>query len=138
MDESERPTLPTRLLIRMRRNRLGLTQLKLAETVGVSTRTVIRWENGGGLPDEKARASLARVLGGAPADYTAVDEALTPDVERLAERLRKANREISDLQAALAAANEMLERYPDLAQRLADLELIIAEFQRDQRARPTP
>lgn len=36
--------------IRLTRKRLGLTQEELAKRLGVSTRTVQNWENGGAIP----------------------------------------------------------------------------------------
>ena len=59
---------------RLRRYRKdkGLTQQELADRVGVSNKTVSRWESGGGYPDVSMLVPLARALG------VAVDDLLDP------------------------------------------------------------
>lgn len=49
--------------IRHHRKRLGLTQLELAERVGVSVQAVSKWETNTGLPDISMAVPLARALG---------------------------------------------------------------------------
>lgn len=49
--------------IRLTRKRLGLTQEDLAKRLGVSTRTVQNWEQGGAIPATSQRA-LERLLAG--------------------------------------------------------------------------
>lgn len=49
--------------IRLTRKRLGLTQEDLAKRLGVSTRTVQNWEQGGVIPATSQRA-LERLLSG--------------------------------------------------------------------------
>lgn len=45
------------------RNNLGLTQLELANKIGVTDRAVSKWENGRGLPDASYMVELCDVLG---------------------------------------------------------------------------
>ena len=49
--------------IRYHRKRLSLTQLELAERVGVSVQAVSKWETNTGLPDITVAVPLARALG---------------------------------------------------------------------------
>lgn len=49
--------------IRYHRKKLGLTQAKLAERIGVSSQAVSKWENNVGLPDITMAVPLARALG---------------------------------------------------------------------------
>ncbi len=63
-------------LIRGRREGLGLTQVDLAELIGVSRNSIGRWESGRGTgkrneggPTAPNRKKLAFVLGGEPSDY---------------------------------------------------------------------
>ena len=49
-------------LRRYRRDK-GLTQQELADQIGVSNKTVSRWESGGGYPDVSMLVPLARALG---------------------------------------------------------------------------
>ena len=49
--------------IRHHRKRLGLTQLELAERVGVSVQAISKWEMNTGLPDISMAVPLARALG---------------------------------------------------------------------------
>ena len=46
-----------------RRKRMGLTQEKLAERLGVSKSAVAKWETDGGLPDRDNLRKLSEVLG---------------------------------------------------------------------------
>lgn len=48
--------------IGMLRKKKGLTQVKLGEVIGVSDKTISKWENGDGLPDVGILASLASAL----------------------------------------------------------------------------
>lgn len=50
--------------IRDQRKRLGLTQEELAKRLGVSTRTVQNWEQGGVVP-ATSKDALERLFGGA-------------------------------------------------------------------------
>lgn len=70
--------------IRDARKAAGITsQKKLADKVGVTERTVKRWEAGKNLPDEQNRRDLARVLGGSADEWLGVRgvarPALTPN-----------------------------------------------------------
>lgn len=49
--------------LRRYRKEKGLTQQELADRVGVSNKTVSRWESGGGYPDVSMLVPLARTLG---------------------------------------------------------------------------
>lgn len=49
--------------IRHHRKRLGLTQLELAERIGVSVQAISKWETNTGLPDISMAVPLARALG---------------------------------------------------------------------------
>ena len=53
----------TGALIRALRTRQGLTQLQLAESLGVSDKAVSKWERGGGAPDIATLPALAAALG---------------------------------------------------------------------------
>src|SRR5579859_3300724 len=55
-------------LLRERRAALGLSQEALAEAIGVSSRSVNRWEQGGAVPHPDYRRRLAHVLGIDPAE----------------------------------------------------------------------
>ena len=56
-------TYVTGATIRQLRETRGLTQADLAETIGVSSKTVSKWETGKGLPDISLLQSLAQALG---------------------------------------------------------------------------
>ena len=45
------------------RKERGLTQTALAEMLGISNRTVSKWENGDGLPDISLLPSIAKTFG---------------------------------------------------------------------------
>ena len=53
----------TGALIRQLRQERGLTQLKLAEQIGVSDKAVSKWERGFGCPDVSLLTTLAQALG---------------------------------------------------------------------------
>lgn len=55
-------------LIRRHRVERGLTQAALAKKVGVSVRTVQKWETGAQRPKNSNLLRLARILGLDPAD----------------------------------------------------------------------
>lgn len=55
--------IKTGSLIRSLRLRQGMTQLALAERLGVSGKAVSKWECGGGVPDIALLPALAEVLG---------------------------------------------------------------------------
>lgn len=48
--------------IMQERKRLGLTQLKLAELIFVSEKTISKWENGKGIPDTNSLAKLCEIF----------------------------------------------------------------------------
>ena len=50
-------------LIRRSRESLGLTQVELAEQIGVTDKAVSKWERGAGCPDLSLVADVSRVLG---------------------------------------------------------------------------
>lgn len=50
-------------LIRSLREERGLTQLQLAQLVGVGDKAVSKWERGGGCPDVSLLPALAAELG---------------------------------------------------------------------------
>lgn len=56
-----------KLIRRLRRER-GLTQVRLAEELGVSDKAVSKWERGGGFPDVSLLGDLSKALGVDPAD----------------------------------------------------------------------
>jgi transcriptional regulator with XRE-family HTH domain len=61
------------------RRLLGLTQVQLAERVGVSEQTIVAWERGATtLPQPERLATLARALGLEIRDLVALDAADTP------------------------------------------------------------
>ena len=83
--------------IRTARKAAGYTsQLKLANAVGVSERTVKRWEAGTHVPEEDNRRDLARVLGGSADEWLGVRQPATPRLT------------LSAIQAELAAVDETL------------------------------
>ena len=45
------------------RKEKGLTQKQLADEIGVSDKTISKWENGRGMPDTSIMPELCRVLG---------------------------------------------------------------------------
>jgi len=49
-------------LLRVRRERLGLSQEALAEAVGVAVRSVNRWEHDDAQPHPRHRDRLAQIL----------------------------------------------------------------------------
>jgi transcriptional regulator with XRE-family HTH domain len=70
--------------IREQRKRLGMTQEELAKRLGVSTRTVQNWEQGGVVP-ATSKDAIMRVLGGEEEkrDWDAVVSRLDRIVELL-------------------------------------------------------
>ena len=56
-------TYVTGTAIRQRREERNLTQAELAEKIGVSSKTVSKWETGKGLPDISLLQPLAQALG---------------------------------------------------------------------------
>ena len=56
-------TYVTGVTIRQLREERGLTQAELAERIGVSSKTVSKWETAKGLPDISLLQSLAKALG---------------------------------------------------------------------------
>ena len=56
-------TYVTGITIRQLREKQHLTQLELAERIGVSSKTVSKWETGKGLPDISLLQPLAQALG---------------------------------------------------------------------------
>lgn len=61
------------------RKEKGLTQAELSERLGISNRTVSKWENGDGLPDIAMLPELSKQLG------ITVDELLSAEKKELAE-----------------------------------------------------
>ena len=55
--------MTTGAIIQRERARLGLSQEKLAELVGVSRQAVSKWELGDAMPDTDKLVPLARALG---------------------------------------------------------------------------
>ena len=55
--------MKTGMLIRMLRQRRQMTQLQLAERIGVSDKAVSRWERGRGAPDISLLPALSEALG---------------------------------------------------------------------------
>lgn len=64
-------------LIRSLREERGLTQLQLAQLVGVGDKAVSKWERGGGCPDVSLLPALAAELG-CPVE-TLLAGSLSPD-----------------------------------------------------------
>ena len=56
-------TYVTGTTIKKLRESKGLTQLQLAEIIGVSSKTVSKWETGKGLPDISLVEPLSQALG---------------------------------------------------------------------------
>ena len=71
-----------------------LTQEKLAETLGVSNRTVSRWETGTNLPDISLLVEIA--------DFYDVDVREIIDGERKSEMMDQETREVAGKMAVLA------------------------------------
>ena len=95
--------------IRYHRKRLGLTQLALAERVGVSVQAISKWETNTGLPDITMAVPLARALG------TTTDELLQfgqrrRELEQLWSDTLDASR--CDSAAMFEAAREALKEFP--------------------------
>ena len=55
--------IKTGALIRAQRLRRGMTQMQLAEQIGVSDKTVSKWERGCGAPDIELLPALSAALG---------------------------------------------------------------------------
>lgn len=66
------------LLLQARRKDLNLTQKELADRIGVSDKTISKWECGKGLPDLEILSELCRVLGITVNDYVS-GEIITSD-----------------------------------------------------------
>lgn len=49
--------------ISLLRRKKGFTQVVLGEIIGVSSKTISKWENGDGLPDVTTLPALAQALG---------------------------------------------------------------------------
>ena len=95
--------------IRYHRKRLGLTQLALAERVGVSVQAISKWETNTGLPDITMAVPLARALG------TTTDELLQfgqrrKELEQLWSDTLDASR--CDSATMFEAAREALKEFP--------------------------
>ncbi|MGN1105052.1 MAG: helix-turn-helix domain-containing protein, partial [Huintestinicola sp.] len=71
--------------LRELRNEKGITQEKLAEKYGVSSRSVSRWENGSTMPDLGILVELA--------DYYQIDIGEIIDGERKSENMNKETKE---------------------------------------------
>ena len=71
--------------LRELRNEKGITQEKLAERYGVSSRSVSRWENGNTMPDLGILVELA--------DYYQIDIGEIIDGERKSENMNKETKE---------------------------------------------
>ena len=56
-------TYVTGTTIRQLREKRSLTQAELAEQIGVSSKTISKWETGKGLPDISLLQPLAQALG---------------------------------------------------------------------------
>lgn len=93
--------------IRARRERRRLTQGVLAKRVGVSEKTVLRWEKGRQVPQgHEVRKALIAVLGlhwtDFPSDESPSDvRLLTSRVEALEARLSSLSSQLSELQDSL-------------------------------------
>ena len=64
--------------IRFYRDKLGFTQVSLAEILGVSQGTVANWENGARKPDVFMLKRIAEVLGCTTDDLLSEPEPATP------------------------------------------------------------
>ncbi len=78
--------IKTGALIRAQRLRQGMTQLQLAEQIGVSDKTVSKWERGCGAPDIELLPALSTALG---VDTTALLSGALAENERSNGNLRK-------------------------------------------------
>lgn len=121
--------------IRHHRKRLGLTQLELAERVGVSVQAISKWETNTGLPDIAMAVPLARVLG------TTTDELLQygqrrKEQERLWMETLQSSRD--DPEKMLGIALAALQEFPwdwQFLYRAAVTGMRIADNQRDPQVR---
>ena len=78
--------IKTGALIRAQRLRQGMTQLQLAEQIGVSGKTVSKWERGCGAPDIELLPALSAALG---VDTTALLSGALAENDRSNGNLRK-------------------------------------------------
>lgn len=98
--------------IRRARQRQGLTQAALAEQLGVSDRSVSRWETDAASPDVALLAQLALTL------ETSTDALLGVDPQRMQEEILRATEDCTrllntgDIAAALALMREKSGKYP--------------------------
>lgn len=91
----------TGLLLKELRNEKGLTQEQFAEIVGVSNRTVSRWENGNNMPDLDILIQIS--------DYYEIDLRELLDGERKSEKMNKEVKETA--LKAVDYANSETVRY---------------------------
>jgi len=129
MERNVEHNQPLHARIRLARRAQGLTQEQLAEEVGASRHSVMRWESGTNSPEPEHRERLAGVLGGTPADYTRAQwERVIPSM--VADLRRQAAEDESD---AIEARLQRLEaRVSDLEQRrLRDLAERVIEARND-------
>ena len=89
--------------IAKKRREKNLTQEQLAETLGVSNKTISKWENGMSVPDAEQLAALADVL------HTTVGELLGATLENEESRDRLAE-ELARINAQLAIRNHRARR----------------------------
>ena len=78
--------IKTGALIRAQRLRQGMTQLQLAEQIGVSDKTVSKWERGCGAPDIELLPALSAAL---RVDTTALLSGALAENDRSNGNLRK-------------------------------------------------
>ncbi len=77
--------------IAQRRKLANLTQMQLAEKLGITDRAVSKWENGRGLPDTSLMLDLCRILS------ISVNELLSGEVIDMTEYNRKAEMQLMQL-----------------------------------------
>lgn len=98
-----------------RRGEKGMTQKKLAEEMGVSTRTIMLWESGETLPRKAARIRLAAIFE-LPCDhFLRLDDIPTAPTPEAPEPTG-VDKLLSDLHAALAQSDVS----PDLKKNCAE------------------
>lgn len=94
------------------REKLGLTQLELAEMIGVSRNTIINYEKGGVIPEAK-RKILHKVLGENAQEATLLEEPEAIYNTYYDEKIAKQKEEIEKIKKEIEKWEAKLKENPD-------------------------
>lgn len=117
--------MPIHEILRKKRRELGYTQEQVASWLGVTAPAVNKWEKGSSLPDVSLLAPLARLLETDLNTLLGFREELTQQemAQISAQLIQTAGQEGTD--AAFAAAEDVLHRYPRCAALACSLALAL-------------